>query len=166
MKKIKFISLVLGLTLIGSSVVSATGSGYIKSPDSLAGTYSASTKKYACYTGNGGTALGSNSYTYFNNPGTLQSSFSSTKSRTLKVELWDYDPGINANDKIKTYECKFNNRKPDYTFTITPHVSGAIDGSGDDCAELYYRYIVSKEKNDPKNPSIADGLFYANVGVK
>lgn len=161
-KRKKILSLALVSTLMVGSVVSASGSGYKDALDITAGTYRVC-PSYKCYS-SAPTALGSNTYTYFQNASTLANNFANDSGRRLIVELWD-DDGLSEDDKIKIYTSKFSGRTPSFIFDIKPIDSGAIDSDGDDCAELYIKFSVDKVSGDPSSPKIGSGLFQYSVGV-
>lgn len=143
-------------------LASASGSGYVASPGSTAGSWS-SGSSYACYS-EAKTAEGRNSYTYFKDQQSLQSNFSANNNRKLTLYLMEED-FLGSDDHVKTYEGSFSGRKLGDIVYKSIEVSGAIDSSGDNCAELYIKYKVDKVSGDPSTPSIASGLFKYSVGM-
>ncbi len=162
-KKLIILLCISVMVLSSVTMVSATGSPWLDSPATTAGEWDTG-DIYACYAA-ASTATGALTYTYFRSLGTLQSSFVSSNSRTLEIELKEDDTIFNSNDLVKTYKGTFSGRALSSITLNSTEISGNIESSGDNCAELYLKFKVGTVNNDPSDPTIATGLFEYTVGT-
>lgn len=153
------------LVMSVSFLASAGGSGYIDSPASTAGAWKKASTYYACYSA-ANTAEGKNAYVYFRNYQSLQGNFESSNTRKMYIKLWEKDGLGSDDDYVKRYQGNFTGVDLTSIDFLLTNKSGAIESSGDNCAELYIEYIVDKLSKDPATPSIASGLFQYSVGMK
>lgn len=147
--------------LLLPTIVYAGGSPYIKSPSTKLNTWT-SGAAYKCYAA-APTARGDRTYFYYRNIGTLTTNFISDSTRNLSIDLME-DDGLFGDDKVKTYTGYFNGRNLSSIKLTNTVIADNIEGSDDNCAELYMDLLIEKMSNDP-NETVASGLFEYTVGT-
>jgi hypothetical protein len=162
-KKGFFTTLALTLAVSVPSVVSATGSGYINSPTAKLATWT-SGSAYACYAA-AKTATGSSTYTYFQNYQSLGTAFVADNNRHVFIDLMEDDGLFNANDQIKRYQGNFSGRTLSSISVPNVYITGDIEASGDNAAELYIDMYVERVSGDSTTDTVQSGLFQYNVGI-
>ncbi|GFZ29525.1 hypothetical protein CSC2_00510 [Clostridium zeae] len=163
LKKRIFAFTIMGVVAAMPVMASATGSPYVKSPSTKTGTMVSGTA-YSCYAA-AKTATGSSTYTYFRNYTSLTSGFVASSGRKVHMELWEDDGLFNANDQVKTYEGSFKDRTLSSITFLSTQTSGEIEGSGDNCAELYLKMSVDAVSGDNTSDTVNSGLFEYSVGI-
>lgn len=159
-KKILYSVIVLCIMCIGLSGANAwyTITSSITGPDMTPGTTTSKGKTGSldsAYT----TATAENTVVLFSNLKSINSSLVSSNSRRMYGYLYEYDVA-NSDDHVKTYTWTFKGRALD-SVTITTHLTGNIESSGDNTAELYMKFLTTKISGDPSGTKTGSYFTYA-----
>ena len=105
------------------------------------------------------------------NFGTLQSNFADSSgiagradNRNIRVDLMELDE-TGGDDLVKVYMGNFVGKTINSITLNSTRISGDIEATGDNAAELYGEMYVYRISGDPTTAWISSGLFRFKVGM-
>ena len=162
-KKLFSILLAFSFVFVLAFSASAAGTGYITAGGGFPQGQFYQDPAYKCYT-SADTARGENTFTYFDSYKSLDSSYyypDMNREFTFLLcedDFWSFD------DIVKTYTGSFYEYAL-YEFHLDEtNISGDIESSGDDCAELFAKYTMSAHLEDSVG-TFPSGMFRYNIGI-
>ncbi len=111
------------------------------------------------------TAQGSDTFVYFLNLSKFLSNgtFNETCTRTMTGHLME-DDLFGGDDLVKVYEAEIKNREVK-DIAVTTKISGDIESSGDNEAELYMKFMISSCSGDADSTYVYHFFDYY-MGIK
>ncbi len=159
-KKILYSIIALCMMCIGLTGVNAwyTITSSIAGPDMTPGTTTSKGKTGSVESAYE-TATAENTVVLFSNLKSINGKLVSSDSRRMYGYLYEHDVS-NSDDYVKTYTWTFKGRALNEV-TITKRITGNIESSGDNTAELYMKFLTTKVSGDPSGTKTGSYFTYA-----
>ncbi|MCD8518634.1 MAG: hypothetical protein LRY32_03050 [Flavobacterium sp.] len=128
-----------------TSILARTTTAINNNPKITPGANAISSNKFSAKSAES-TAKGSNTFLYFTETSSIGINLISWDLRKMYIYMMEYDY-LNADDQVKKYTISFLGRAFE-SVAVQTLISGDIEAIGDDTAELYLTYQITKHPSD------------------